>query len=460
MTDRRRLRSDALDIWQCAVTAVRADRVVGAALEVARGGIAVYGERFALDDDARIFVAGGGKAAAAMAAAVENKVAGTEWFGRLDGWVNVPDDATTTLERIHVHAARPAGVNFPTAEAIDGTREIVARIGRLRAQDVCIFLLSGGGSALLCWPARGVSLDDKVGLTRRLFDHGSTIQEINLVRKHLSRVKNGRLGAASAAGRNVALIISDVIGDDPCDIAAGPTCPDARQLDPLDVIDRRLGGRDRVPGDILRALAVREPLPAARVSNHIIASNATAVDAAIARAEHLGCRTVSLGPGNDGDTVAAARNFVRQCLDLQRRLGPSDRPLCLVRGGETTMTIPRNITPGKGGRNQHFVLAAAARLREERARRVCLLSGGTDGEDGPTDAAGAVIDDASLSGNGHLDREIRRHLETFDAYPFLARHECLIRSGPTHTNVADIQVALVEPVKAGPRAGILPAPQA
>ena len=460
MTARHELRAAALDIWQSAVAAVRPERVVTQSLEVARDGLIVCGERLSLGDDARIFVTGGGKAAASMAAAIEEKVAATELSRRLDGWVNVPGDAVLPLERIHVHAARPAGANFPTAAAIAGTREIVARIGKLGPRDLCIFVLSGGGSALLCWPVPGVSLDDKVALTQRLFERGATIGEVNLVRKHLSRVKNGRLGAASTAGRNVALIISDVIGDDPCDIAAGPTCPDTRGLDPLEVIDRRLGSRDGVSDRIIRALAAASPAPAARVTNRVIASNATAVDAAIARAERLGYPATSLGSGIGGDTVTAAGDFARECLALQAGLAVTDKPACLVRGGETTMTFPEDLSPGKGGRNQHFVLVAAAALRRQRARGICILSGGTDGEDGPTDAAGAVVDDQLLAGPKQLDRAMRHHLETFDAYPFFALHDGLIRSGPTHTNVADVQVALVAPAPHGAGAGILPGPQA
>jgi glycerate 2-kinase len=433
------LRDHAHAIWQAAVEAARPETLLPAAL--ADPPLAA-----ALDQAPRVLVVGGGKAGAAMSAAVEAALA--DRLDRVAGVVNVPADSVRPLQRIRLHAARPAASNHPTAEGVRGALEILDLVAAAGPEDVVLCLLSGGGSALLPAPVPGVTLEDKQQVTRLLHACGATINEMNCVRKHLSRLKGGGLARACRAPL-FSLIISDVIGDPLDVIASGPTAADPTTFaDALAVLERyRLS--DRVPAAVLDHLrrGAAGDLPETlkklpdRVHNRVIGNNAHSLDAAGRTAAELGYRVLNLGSFIEGETRPVAVAFAGLVRAVREQGVPFVPPACLLSGGETTVTLGEE--HGRGGRNQEFVLAAAAKLGAEGLRRVVVLSGGTDGEDGPTDAAGAVADDETLRRARTLGLNPEHFLARHDAYTFFAATGDLLQTGLTQTNVMDVRVLLL-----------------
>lgn len=449
------LREDALSIWHSAVNAVRADRLVRNVLHCGEGRLTVCGQDFDLAQLGRIVVLGTGKAGAGMAAAVE-EVLGPELVDRLvTGWVNVPADCVRPLRRIVLHAARPAGLNEPTAEGVAGARRILELAAGLQPQDLCLILISGGGSALLPAPIAGISLADKQAVTRFLMQSGATISELNTVRKQLSEIKGGGLARALHAGTAITLIISDVVGDPLDIIASGPTVPDSGTPELALEALRRCGAvPPAVPQSVFDVLerartSSRTSRPATvPIANHIIGNNAVAVAAAAQRARELGYKLRELGSGIQGDADQLGRELAELCTSLRDTPAAAGRGLCLLSGGEPVVHLTRAQRPGKGGRNQQLVLSAVDALWHEDMRGLAILSGGTDGEDGPTDAAGAVADAGLIARARTAHLVPRAFLERNDAYPFFERCDGLIRTGPTHTNVMDLRVALVQNTRA------------
>ncbi len=425
------MRQHALDIWNAGVDAVRprplmlrAWRELGAA------------DREAIEFAPRILVVGCGKAGAGMAAGLEDALA--HRLNALTGLVNVPEGSSVQTQRIRLHPARPAGSNFPTAAGVAGAEDMLKLLAGAGPDDVALCLISGGGSALLPAPVEGVSLESKLAVTKQLTASGATIRDMNCVRKHLSRVKGGRLAEAFPGRWLLSFIISDVVGDPLDVIASGPTAVDPTTFaDAIRILkDRALW--DAVPPEIrlyLERTDVAETpkaLPAS-VRNIVIGSNAIALAAAQTKAESLGYRVLNLGSEIEGETLDAARSTA----GLVRT--PRDQRVCILSGGETTVTLGAN--PGKGGRNQEFVLAMLVELGRDGMRNTVVLSGGTDGEDGPTDAAGAIAD------AGTLDRgeDAVGHLERHDAYPYFDKTGDLLQPGLTGTNVMDLRVILTGP---------------
>jgi len=387
-----------------------------------------------------------------MSAALECELAG--FTGPIDGLVNVPAESVRALRWIKLHAARPAGTNQPTAAGVQGANRILELARSAGADDVGICLLSGGGSALLPAPVAGVSLEDKQQLTQLLHACGATINEMNAVRKHLSRIKGGRLAQAYSGKALHSLIISDVIGDPLDVIASGPTAADSSTFaDALAVLDK-FELRPRVPAAIIEHLQrgaagdIPETLKSlpAHVHNTVIGNNALALAAAQAKAEELGYRVINLGPDIAGETCRVAESMAERLgpaalsvsREVEHALGTS--PICVLSGGETTVTLGRD--HGLGGRNQEFVLAAAVKLGTAGLQNAVILSGGTDGEDGPTDAAGASADAATLKRATLLGLDPRNYLERHDAYHFFEATGDLLKTGLTHTNVMDVRVML------------------
>ena len=368
---------------------------------------------------------------------------------RLEGLVNVPEQAVRPLRRIRLWPGRPAGTNQPTAEGVEGTRQILALLAGAGRDDVALCLLSGGGSALLPAPVEGVSLEDKQHVTRLLHACGATINEMNCVRKHLSASKGGRLAQAFKGRELVSLIVSDVIGDPLDVIASGPTAADPTTFaDALEVLARYHLTR-RVPVPVLHHLedgaAGRVPetlkeMPA-NVHNEVLANNARSLAAAQARAEALGYRVLNLGSYIEGESRYVAVALAGVVRSIRAQGLPLVPPVCLLSGGETTVMLVED--HGVGGRNQEFALAAAAKLGEAGLRDVAVLSAGTDGEDGPTDAAGGVVDEETLRRARERNLSPAAALGRNDAYPFLAATGGLIKTGLTGTNVMDVRVILV-----------------
>jgi len=435
------LRDDARAIWQAGVDAVNSTRLVRESLKSATDSLTIAGEEYPLAPTARICVVGAGKAGAGMAEGIEEAL-GNALLERTTGWVNVPADCVRPLQKIHLHAARPAGVNEPTTEGVAGTDAILRLVSELGPDDLCLVLLSGGGSALLPGPAPPIMLEEKQRLTQRLAAAGATIQELNTVRKQLSTVKGGRLAAKIGAGRTVVLIISDVIGDPLDVIASGPTVADrSTRADAEAILHRRLPA-DAVPESVWRRLRDDEPLPVVppSVRNVVIGNNQTAITAASAEARRRGYDVKDIGSRNDGDAAEWGRTLAAAAQDARKR---HPRPLCLVGGGETTVNTTGS--SGKGGRNQEIALAALTVFWNEPAEGLCVLSGGTDGEDGPTDAAGAFVDVGVIAEARRKRLAPAESLGTHNSYPFFDAAGGLIKTGPTHTNVMDLHVVIAEP---------------
>jgi hydroxypyruvate reductase/glycerate 2-kinase len=355
------------------------------------------------------------------------------------------------LERIQFRAARPAGSNHPTAEGVKAVEEQLVLVKALSPGDIGLCLLSGGGSALLPAPVEGVSLANKQAVTRLLHECGATIDEMNCVRKHLSRIKGGRLAQAFADRRTplTTLIVSDVVGDPLDVIASGPTAPDPTTFADAMAVLERFNLVDRAPSSVVTHLRqgaagmipeTLESLPDG-VRNHVLCNNATSLAASAAMAESLGYDVVNLGSFIEGETRPAAVTLAGVARSIRHDGVPVAPPACLLSGGETTVTMGPD--HGKGGRNQEFVLALLSRLGEKETLEVVILSGGTDGEDGPTDAAGAVADAETLRKAAALGLDLAGYLERHDAYAFFDATGDLLKTGLTGTNVMDVRVVLV-----------------
>jgi hydroxypyruvate reductase/glycerate 2-kinase len=441
------LRDHARAIWQAAVAAVDPFRLVRDALSDPQSDL-----RTALENASRILVVGGGKAGAAMAEGVETALA--DRLDRVQGVLNVPAESVRQLHTIRLHPGRPAGTNQPTREGVAGVLAMLDLIGQATPGDVVLCLLSGGGSALLPAPSEGVTLEDKQQVTALLHACGATIGEMNCVRKHLSRFKGGQLAGAflertGGRGDLFSLILSDVIGDPLDVIASGPTAADPTTFaDALAVLERfNLGSR--VPPIILEHLRkgrvglvpeTPKTLPD-NVRNLVLGNNRKALDAARAKAEALCYHVLDLGALIEGETRPVATAFAGIVRSIRIDGRPLSPPVCLLSGGETTVTLGPN--HGRGGRNQEFVLATAVHLGVQGMRNVVILSGGTDGEDGPTDAAGAIADQEILERTQEQGLDAAHHLTQHDAYPFFAATGGLLQTGLTGTNVMDVRVILI-----------------
>ncbi|MEX0939040.1 MAG: DUF4147 domain-containing protein [Pirellulales bacterium] len=439
----QQLRQDAMAIWQAGLEAVRSQRLVAEHVRLEGSQLWIGDDAFELDEVRRIVVVGGGKASAGMAEAVE-QVLDDELLAEKDvtGWVNVPEDCLLPLKCIYLHAARPAGINEPTEEGVLGTETILELVESCGPRDLCLCLLSGGGSALLAAPADAISLADKQQITRHLTAAGANIRQLNTVRKHLSRIKGGGLARACRAGRLVSLIISDVLGDPLDVIASGPTVTDSTTpAEALAILDELLPEPSAVPEhvrDYLRNKPSQQNAPPCPATNLVIGNNATAVDAAGSEAVRLGYRPAMIAATElEGPAEQVGEHLAEMAMRMRNQQGPD----CLISGGEPTVRLVAPERRGKGGRNQQLVLAAARRLVD--ANGIVILSGGTDGEDGPTDAAGAVVGEDVLRMAREAGLDMDDHLARNDAYHFFEPTGGLIKTGPTHTNVCDVRVVLV-----------------
>lgn len=440
----RPLLDDALRIWRAGVDAVRPEKILPGLVSV-EGNTLVCGDaEVPLRAGARLVVVGGGKAGASMALGLERALGPRLCGGgRVTGIVTVPSGCEAPTTAIELVPGRPPGCNEPRPEGARATQRMLQMVSGLGPEDICICLLSGGGSALLTAPAPGVTLELKAAVARSMSAAGATIEQLNAVRTQMSFVKGGGLARACRAGWLITLAVSDVPGDPPGVIASGPTVPSHQTAsDALTVIEslgledepwmRQLGPwlRERVRGDQHRQ----------RVSTQleylVIANNAAAVDGAGVEAERLGYNHAMLASSSpEGAAEDVGRWLAGQAVQMRDSPGPN----CLISGGEPVVRLAPVGVRGKGGRNQQLVLAAAERLGA--CEGIALVSGGTDGEDGPTNAAGGCVDQAIAA--GWSPAELREHLQRNDAYPLLERAGGLLRTGPTHTNVCDLRVVTV-----------------
>jgi hydroxypyruvate reductase len=455
---------DALRVWQAGVDAVRADRVVREQVRWDGRTLEIQQTRLDLAHAKRWIIVGAGKAAGGMLEGVLEVLEGTEERPRICGWINLPEGSIPArLKRraggVEICEARPAGVNEPTAKVVDGTKEILRLVDQATSEDVVLFLLSGGGSALLCAPVEWMSLETKVAITRRLSSRGARIQELNAVRRAISQVKGGGLARRSRAGQLITLVISDVLGDPLEMIGSGPTvlepAPDgalaARILqqyapDEFPEVVARLSQPG--PSKPVKPLEAQDLAPGASAHTFVLANNATAVEVAVREAHRLGYRVQS---ESRVDGEGTAEQVGLELAAIVKELEPGSG---WISGGEPTVVLPDVAVRGVGGRNQHVVLKAGSELlgdlkslatggnSREIPASFALVSGGTDGEDGATQAAGAWID------HGWLDRSLASRdrildaLERCDSNTVLSATGHVLLTGPTHTNVCDLRVVL------------------
>lgn len=438
-------RTTLRSLFAAAVAAVEPAAAVRAHLRREGTRLTVGGWTHDLAPGGRVIVVGAGKASAAMAQAVEG-ILGEHLSG---GVVVVKHDHTAPLVQVRqLEAAHPV----PDAAGEAGARAVEASLDGLSPRDLVIACWSGGASALLPAPRDGLTLADKQAVTRLLLASGGDITALNAVRKHLSRLKGGQLARRAQPATVLCLAVSDVIGDDLATIGSGPFIADPTTFADADAAVRRLGLVEHLPPAVARLLvegcagrAAETPKPGdpcfARVHHHLVASNALALAAAAAAARTAGYRPVVWGQPLTGEARAAGATFAGAAL---HHLAGGER-LCLIAGGETTVTLAGK--HGLGGRNQEFALAAAGVLAGARHVRtpppVAILAAGTDGTDGPTDAAGAFADATTLARARAAGCDLEQHLARHDAYPLFARLDDLLISGPTGTNVMDVSLALV-----------------
>ena len=456
------LREHALSIFAAGVQAVTPQRLFADKVKIEANLLAIEDQVVIdLSKYTRIVVVGAGKAAAGMA-----KELYRQQLSRVPhpiaGWINAPAGSFQPGDagpNIHLHAARPAGLNEPTEAAIFGTRQILKLVQECTVRDLVIVLLSGGGSALLVAPPAGVTLQDKQAVAQLIAGAGGNIEQLNCVRRALSEVKGGGLARACRAGRMVSLIISDVLDDSLETIASGPTLIKANRNagEALLAIEQlKLSHEPRLQNicNYLRrptaenvARVRQNAIPA--VEHVILANNAMAVDAAGTRAVELGYRyLMQSARTSEGDVGALARHLSGA---IEQLLGQREVD-CLISGGEPTVLLPEPSQRGVGGRNQQLALGIMESLRKlgwphrvgRFSRPFVFLSGGTDGEDGPTTAAGAMFDADTFERAVTANISIVDHILRADSFSFFKQVGGLIETGPTNTNVCDLRICLAK----------------
>lgn len=438
----KQMRKHATSIFDAALRAVDPEEAILHHLK-RNGNSLEIGERaLNLNHYDRILVVGAGKADAPMARALEAILP-----ERItDGVIVVKEGHGLPLAHIQI---REAGHPVPDQRGIEGTEEVLSLLTDAREDDLVICLISGGGSALLVAPVPGVSLEDKQEVTRLLLACGATIHEINTVRKHLSRAKGGGLAHLAHPATMVSLILSDVVGDNLDVIGSGPTIPDSSTFRQAKQVLKAHGIWDQAPESVRQHIEsgvngsiAETPKPGdiafQKDAWELVGTNLQALMAASEEAEKAGYRPLILSARVEGETREVAKVHMAIAKEVALSGHPVSPPACILSGGETTVTLQGK---GKGGRNQEFVLASAIALESER--RIVVLSGGTDGTDGPTDAAGAIADGTTLTRASNKGLDSVDHLNRNDAYPFFQDLGDLLITGPTRTNVMDVRIILV-----------------
>jgi glycerate 2-kinase len=424
------LHAAATELQQAALAAVEPAAAVRR--HVCREGdvLVVADRRYDLGDYARVFVVGGGKAAVPMVAAIAEIL--TE---RLTEGVVVTKYEHACGRSIPGVQVIEAGHPVPDENSVRGAQAVADLAKRATERDLVICLISGGGSALLTLPVPGLTLADLQSLTDALLRCGATINEVNTVRKHCSGIKGGNLARLAAPARVVSLVLSDVVGDPLDVIASGPTVPDTTTVADAREVLARYG--------ISTALPLQEtPKPGDaifdKVQNVIVGSNRLAALAAVDKARELGLDALLLSTYVEGEAREAGRVAAALAKGVRAHGDPLSPPACLVWGGETTVTVRGD---GLGGRNQELALAAALAL--DGWPGVLVMALATDGTDGPTDAAGAIVTGETLARARERGLDARAALEANDSYHFFDALGDLIRTGPTGTNVNDLLFVLV-----------------
>ena len=437
-----KLRSDAKAIFEAGLKA--ADPIVAVKNHLRRDGnkLLLEGREYDISNYEKIYVIGMGKAAGSMAKAIED-IVGDKIAG---GIVNVKYGHSVALEKIKINEA---GHPVPDEAGLSGSKKIIELLKTTGEKDLVICLISGGGSALLPVPAGDLTLEDKQLVTKSLLECGANIHEINSIRKQISAVKGGRLAALVYPSTLISLILSDVIGDDLDVIASGPTVPDTHTFHDCRNIVKKYKLDQNAPKRVIEYIEMGckgeiEDTPKfdspifEKTQNAVVGSNIMAVIAAKDIAQDLGYNSLILSTFIHGETEEVAKVHTAIAREIASSENPARKPACIISGGETTVTIEGK---GQGGRNQEFILAAAIDL--DGLDNVVVLSGGTDGNDGPTDAAGAIADGTTISRGNELSMNAYAYLCENNSYNYFNPLGDLLFTGPTNTNVMDLRIILV-----------------
>jgi len=407
--------------------------------------LVVAGKTYNLANFRRIIVVGGGKAGAPMATAVEEilgKHIETGWVNVKEGYILEPSPSRITINQ--------AGHPTPNEAGLEGAKKIMEMVSGLGENDMVITLISGGGSALMPLPAEGITLEDKKLATSLLLKCGATINEMNALRKHISAIKGGQLAQAAYPATIISLILSDVVGSPLDTIASGPTAPDPTTFHDAWKVLEKYGLVTEMPPAIIERLqrGIKGEIPETpkpgdrvfeRVQNVIIADNYIAAMAALKEAQRQGFNAMLLTTFLEGEAREIGKAVAALGKEIATRGIPIPPPACLILGGETTVTVRGH---GKGGRNQELALAAAISL--ESWKKVTIVTLATDGTDGPTDAAGAIVDGTTVQRALEKGLSPLAYLQNNDSYTFFKALGDLLITGPTNTNVNDLVFVFVE----------------
>jgi glycerate 2-kinase len=434
-------REIAEQIFLAGVEKVLPENLISNVLSVRGDSLKLGDQKFSLEEIDNIYVIGAGKASAMMGTEVERLL------GDLisEGHIIVKYGFSKKLKHIIV---TEAGHPIPDSKGFNATREILKIAGKANDNDLVICLLSGGGSSLLTDISDGCSAEDMIKVADLLVNSGASISEINAVRKHLSAVKGGQLARLVYPATLVNLILSDVPGDSLEVIASGPTVPDSTTFEQALQVLSLFGLTEKVPLKILnylkegvRGIWPETPKPGDMIFdktiNILVGSNRKALEAAKTKALEFNINAVIVDDQLQGDSFSVSEYLLETSLKFKN--DPDEvKPVCLLFGGETTVKMTGS---GKGGRNQHLALLSALLLQSNAG--ITILSAGTDGNDGPTDAAGAVVDSLTITDASEKDVDAEKYLSRFDSYHFFKKAGGHIITGPTMTNVMDIIVIII-----------------
>ena len=437
-------RETAKIIFEEALKAGDVQTLLPRALHLSGHRLTVQGRTFDLENLHRLLVVGGGKASGAMAESLEAILGDRISKGVVV--VKAGDPSQTRRIRL-VHAGHP----IPDFAGLEGAREVLRLAHSADAEDLVICLLSGGGSALLPAPVPTITFGEKREVTRLLLEAGATIREVNVVRKHLSTLKGGQLARAAAPAPVLTLLLSDVIGDSLDVIASGPTVPDPSTYVEAIAILRRYGLEGRTPPMVLVHLSrgaggiiPETPKPSdpvfGNVTNCVIGNNALLIERATEAARGHGLTPILHTAELQGEAREVARQIVAVARTIQDQSKPGALPACLIAAGETTVTVRGD---GKGGRCQEFCLSAAIQLQGDSG--ITVLAAGSDGSDGPTDAAGALADGETIARAKTMGLHAPTFLERNDSYTFFSRLDDLLMTGATKTNLMDLYLVVITP---------------
>jgi glycerate 2-kinase len=434
-------RQDAINIFLAGIESVKPDNLIERYVSVEGETLQVEKISFDLSEIKNIYVVGAGKASASMAQSLES-ILGSRIT---EGHIITKYKHAVPLEFIDI---TEAGHPVPDENGIKGTEKILSIVNKAEKDDLVICLISGGGSALMADVLEGCTISDLQTVNNILLKSGANINEMNCIRKHLSKVKGGQLARAAAPATVLSLILSDVIGDPLDVIASGPTAPDPTTFADAISIISKYKIENEIPEQIIRVL--REGFEGKRqetlkdsdkillhLNNLIIGTNNLALKTAIEKAESLGFESQIITNKLEGDVTTVARYIIEIVRSVKKE--KINQKSCLLFAGEPTIKVQGK---GLGGRNQHLALMVAGMLKDLPG--ITFLSGGTDGTDGLTDAAGAVVDSFTSKNASDLGLDIEQYIYKCDSYTFFKKAGGLIITGPTQTNVMDLMVVLIE----------------